>query len=88
MAVNRTITAKFGFVGNVPGALPVDEFLFDGLAVGMVADCTFALVALEILLGLDCGGPSICLATWLRLAGRASWLELADPFRHSNSSLI
>jgi len=45
MAVNRAVVLDSVFLGEPADAAPVDEFLLDGFAFGVVADRAFAFVA-------------------------------------------
>ena len=51
MAVDGAVVVEVVHFRNPPGGTPADEFLFDGGAVGMVADDAFAAVAVEIRFG-------------------------------------
>ena len=47
MAVDGAIVVELVVLRELPGSAPVDEFLFDGFAFGVVADDAAAAVAFE-----------------------------------------
>ena len=47
VAVDGAIVGKLVVLRELPGGAPVDEFLFDGFAFGMVADNAAAAVSFE-----------------------------------------
>src|SRR6202007_539920 len=47
VAVDGAVVIEFVVLRELPGGAPMDEFLFDGFAFGVVADDTAAAVAFE-----------------------------------------
>ncbi|HSY59127.1 MAG TPA: hypothetical protein VK795_06175 [Terriglobales bacterium] len=50
MAIHGAILAELVVARDIPGAAPVNEFFFDGSAVGMAADDAFTAMVVEVLL--------------------------------------
>ena len=87
VAVERFVIVELIFADDGVRADPVDEIVFDGVAIGMIANRTFAGVAFGIGRGVgidrsEFGGSGFGWQNGIGRSGNGSWLDRASPFAH------